>query len=109
MSLNKELKCIKKIVQSLLEIDRKARSSDSYLYLRVIQVIADEKGIYLENVSVPYFLENMREMGFPAFETVRRTRQKLQAENPELSANGFTAEKRAENETVYNAFAKEGA
>lgn len=109
MSLKQQLNNTKIIVQNLLETDRKTRNSDSYLYLRIIQLIADEKGIYLENISVPYFLENMREMGFPGFETVRRTRQKLQAANPELSANGFTAEKRAENETVYNAFAKEGA
>ena len=109
MNLKQQLSTVKLLVQSLLETDYKTRSSDSYLYLRVIQVIADERGIYLENISVPYFLENMREMGFPGFETVRRARQKLQAENPELSANGFTAEKRAENEAVYNAFVKEGA
>lgn len=109
MSLKQQLNNTKIIVQSLLETDRKTRNSDSYLYLRIIQIIADEKGIYLENISVPFFLENMRELGFPPFETVRRTRQKLQAENPLLAADDFTAEKRAENETIFNAFVKEGA
>ncbi len=109
MNLKQQLNNTKTLVQTLLETDRKARSSDSYLYLRVLRIVAISKGIDLNSLTVPDFLENMREMGFPCFETVRRNRQRLQAENPSLAADKFTAEKRTENETVYNAFAKEGA
>ena len=109
MNLKQQLNNTKVIVETILETDYKARCSDSYLYLRVIRVLAIGTGIDLNKISVPYFLENMQNMNFPAFETVRRTRQKLQAENPALSANDFTTEKRAENEAVYSAFAKEGA
>lgn len=109
MNLKQQLNNTKVIVETILETDYKARCSDSYLYLRVIRIFAIGKGIDLNSLTVPDFLENMQNMGFPAFETVRRTRQKLQAEYPALSANDFTAEKRAENETIYNAFAKEGA
>ena len=109
MNLKEQLTNAKTIIQTLLETDSRTRSNDNYLYLRVIRIFAIGQGIDLNNISIPYFLENMRNMGFPAFETVRRTRQKLQAENPALAANEFVAEKRAENETIYNAFAKEGA
>lgn len=109
MNLKEQLCSVKTIIQTLLETDIKARSCDNHLYLRVIRIFAIGKGIDLNSLTVPDFLENMKDYNFPAFETVRRTRQKLQAENPALSANDFTAKKRAENETIYNAFAKEGA
>ena len=109
MNLKQQLSNAKIIIQTLLETDPRTRSCDNYLYLRVIRVFAIGRGIDVNSLTVPDFLENMQNMGFPAFETVRRTRQKLQAEYPALSANDFTAEKRAENETIYNAFAKEGA
>lgn len=108
MNLKEQLCSVKTIIETILETDYKARCNDNYLYLRVIRIFAIGKGIDLNNISVPYFLENMQEMKFPAFETVRRTRAKLQAEHPEFSANDFTKEKRAENETIYNAFVKEG-
>ena len=109
MSLKQELITVKTLVEVILEIDYRARCSDSYLYLRVIRILAIGTEIDLNKITVPYFLENMEDMKFPAFETVRRTRQKVQAEHPEFAADNFTREKRAENEAVYNAFAKEGA
>jgi hypothetical protein len=44
--------------------------------------------------------------GFPPFETVRRTRQFIQRKFPELSANPAVQVFRAENETVFEEFAR---
>jgi hypothetical protein len=108
MSKTAELKNTKALVKHILEEDQKARNSDSYLYLKVIEHIADHKGFNLWELTVPYFLKYMTDYGFPPFESVRRTRQKLQAEYPELSANRKVAAQRAENEEAFRDFAREG-
>ena len=100
------LKTTKGLVQSILENDIRARNSDSFLYLRVLEFIGECKGVNLKSVPVSVFLQNMDEYGVPSFETVRRSRQKVQAEYPELAASEKVAEYRAENEEIYREFAR---
>lgn len=100
-----ELKKTSKIVKAILEQDGRARNSDSFLYLKVIEHIADAKGINLYNIPVPVFLVAMRENGFPPFESVRRTRQKIQAKFPELGACDKVLEMRLKQEEEYLAYA----
>ena len=68
--------------------------------------MARHKGINLYELTVPMFLLNMKDYGFPVFETVRRTRQKIQAARPDLAACEAVQEHRAENEAAYRAFAR---
>lgn len=85
----KELKKTKAIVENLLRNDPQTRNSDSFLYIRVIETIARVKygnSLSVLSMSVSSFLMNHRSMGFPPFESVRRSRQKIQQENPELKA-----------------------
>lgn len=100
-----ELKTVAKLVKALLEDYPKTRNSDSYLYLKVLEHQASEKGINLRLLTVPVFLEKMDSFGFSGFETVRRTRQKVQRDNPGLSACKEVYEYRGENEAVFRAFA----
>lgn len=109
MSNKTELKFIKAIVKSILEDDQRARNSDSYLYLKVIEYIAEQRHISLSNITILHFLNHMNDYGFPPFESVRRARQKSQAEYPELAANRNVAEQRADNEIKYRNFVREGA
>lgn len=99
------LKEVSKIVKAILEEDNQARNSDSYLYLKVLDYIAHRDGIFLAGMPVPYFLENMKSLGFPPFESVRRSRQKIQAEFPELAASRKVKAMRDEQEMEYWAFA----
>ena len=99
------LKKVSAIVFSILKDDSKARNSDSYLYLKVLDYIAHRDGIFLAGMPVPYFLENMKSLGFPPFESVRRTRQKIQASFPALAACDKVQAMRNENEVEYRAFA----
>ena len=101
-----ELKNVTKIVRSILEEDKQARNSDSVLYLKVLETIAEKKGLNLYAFSVPYFLDNMKFYGFPPFESVRRTRQKIQQHYPELSADGRVAEMRLVKEEEYRDYAR---
>ena len=101
-----KLQNTKEIVQIILEEDRTARNSDSFLYLKVLSVTAKQKGIDLEKMTVPFFLLNLHGAGFPGFETVRRTRQKLQQHHPELAACESVEGFRAENEQVFREYAR---
>ena len=94
------------MVKAILKHDERARNSDSFLYFRIIDFIAENDEINLEKVSVVDFLLNSKEMGFPPFESVRRARQKAQEKFPELRACNAVEAARAENEIEYREFAR---
>lgn len=96
-----DLKTVSALVKQILEDDVDARNSDNVLYLEVLRYYASKKGIDLCQLSVPDFLMNMEQKGLPAFETVRRSRQKVQATYPDLAATGVVGAFRARNEKVY--------
>ena len=106
MSKSRELINTTTLVRAILRTNIASRSSDSYLYLKVIEQQAMEKGIDLSNISVPVFLIRSSEWGFVGFETVRRTRQKLQSKFPELAACHRVEGFRAENEEDFREYAR---
>ena len=75
------------VVKTIMEEDTRARNSDSFLYLRVLEVYAkaNECPLSLYSMSVVHFLTHMKEYGFPPFESVRRNRQLIAAKYPELA------------------------
>ena len=77
------------VVKTIMEEDTRARNSDSFLYLRVLEVYAkaNECPLSLYSMSVVHFLTHMKEYGFPPFESVRRNRQLIQAKYTELAAS----------------------
>lgn len=101
------LRTTKALVKTILEEDQEARNSDNYLYLKVLEYIATQSGYNLHSFRVPFFLQHMAEYGFPPFESVRRARQKAQAEFPKLAASKEVVEQRADNEKIYKNFARE--
>lgn len=102
----KDLKTTKALVRSILEEDKQARNSDSYLYLQVLNTVADKEHINLNEIHVIDFLLNLSKSPFPPFESVRRTRQKLQEEFPHLAPCKAVEELRAENEEAFLEFAR---
>lgn len=107
MSKANELKTITALVKNILEKDRRARNSDSVLYFKVLEHIAEEKQIDLHRLTVPGFLLCRKQLGLPCHETVRRTRQKVQAEFPELRASAEIEAERAGFEAAYREYARE--
>ena len=101
-----ELKSTKSLVLEILENNPQCRNSDSFLYFAVLKAIGSRRGLDVDTMSIPYFLLNLHGTTFPCYETVRRTRQKVQAENPHLRACETVDGYRAENETVFRAFAR---
>jgi hypothetical protein len=92
------------LVEELLVKDEKCRNSDAYLYFQVLATVSKQKGIDINNMTVPEFLLKMHGNALPIFETIRRTRQKVQEMHPELSACETVKQFRAENETEYLEF-----
>lgn len=107
MSKKDELMTVKWLVRSILEKDQRARNSDSFLYLRVLQTFADKNGIDITKIPVPDFLVHMNEWGFPPFETVRRNRQIAQRKFPHLAASKAVQEARSENEEAFLEYVRE--
>lgn len=106
MSKSKELYTTTELVKRVLEKEPKARCSDNYLYLRVLQITGQQHGIDIDNMPVLRFFLHLKDFGFPAFETVRRSRQKLQAEYPELGADANVEAQRMLNEETFREYAR---
>ena len=100
-----DLKAVSAIVKNILMENTRARNDDNVLYLMVLNHVSNRNGIDIQSMTVPVFLMKMKEYGLPGFETVRRSRQKVQADNPELEGTEATRRKRAKQEAVYREFA----
>lgn len=96
----------KALVKSILEEDRQARNSDSYLYLKILKIISAERGTDFQHIPVTDFLANMAMLGVPPFESVRRSRQKVQSEYSHLAADDIVQTFRADLETEYEEFSR---
>lgn len=100
-----ELKSTTKIVKQILEDCTQARNSDSFLYLKVIEYLDIAYGTRVRFLTVDVFLKRIGDLSVPGFETVRRARQKIQAQYPELAACDKVCALRSNNEAEYRAFA----
>ena len=101
MNKAKELKTTTNLVKHILETVPETRNSDTLLYYRVCDAI-DSKSLGL---SFGYVLLSMNELKLPGFETVRRSRQKIQQTHPELAGKEVEAY-RMMNEEVFREYAR---
>lgn len=100
------LKTVSALVKNILEHDHKARNTDNHLYLMVLEHYSGLRGIDIHAMTVPVFLKELDRRSFPGFETVRRSRQKVQATYPDLAPSEAVGKRRAKNEVVYREFAE---
>lgn len=89
---------IQKKVEGILLDVPKTRDSDDELYFQIIANINP-------NLSAREVFLNREKHGLPPYETVRRTRQKIQAERPELRGSLRTQIHRKEKEEKFLAYA----
>ena len=97
---------MKDLVKTLLEIKPECRNSDTVLYKEVLKVVGFANGTDVMSLSVEHFLDNMKLYGCPNFETVRRTRQKVQEQHSELRASRAVETVRRHNEAIMLDWAK---
>lgn len=104
-----ELKTTQDLVMEILKASPKARNSDNYLLYAVYATVGKRHGIDIDHMSVPQFFLHLKENGFPSPETVRRTRQKIQASHPELcGSDDVEAFRELKEETFRNYARKAG-
>lgn len=101
-----ELKTTQDIVMDVMRSHPMARNSDNYLCYMVYKVIGQKNGIDIDSMSIPMFFLHMKDYGFPTTETIRRTRQKIQAEYPELCGCRTVEGQRLLNEEVFREYAR---
>lgn len=104
MSKAKELQTTTELVKDILTKFPETRNSDDLLYFKVCESI---NALY---ISLPFWkvMLNRKEYNFPGFETVRRSRQKIQRECPELAGDENVEAGRMLNEEVFREYAKGG-
>ena len=97
------------IVKTIMQEDKRTRNSDSFLYLKVLEVYAkcSECPVSLASMSVAHFLLNMKEYGFPPFESVRRNRQLIAAKYPDLAGGDDIEAWRTANEEAVREYVRE--
>lgn len=97
MDKRKEIRTTRDVVLMLLQERPSTRSSDNQLYFRVCEFINPD----VCYASFAEVFNNYEDYGLPSFETVRRTRQKLQEEDISLKACVEVEEFRKENEKIF--------
>lgn len=98
-----EFETTEKLVHKILINNPSTRFSDYNLFVAVVRKLKPE----LLRLPIEEFFTTVKgkDSGIPKYETVTRCRRKIQANNPELK-EPHTAQKRAEQETEYKAYAR---
>ena len=97
-----ELKNTTEKVRFVLQNYPATRNSDAVLYAKLCEIINPD----VLRLPFSVVMRHLPEYGLPAAETVRRTRQKLQASHPELAACDTVAAHRVLNEEVFREYAR---
>ena len=101
----KTLKTIENRVLAVLKEYPEARNDDMKLYLLVSEAcIYDTHGI--GDFRFEDVMSNYKAYGIPCFESIRRTRQKIQAKYPELGCSPEVRRARHKMQRVYSDYAK---
>ncbi len=98
----------KKRVLAALEADEKARDSDDYLYYVICKSILNERDMDIRRITLENFLLCRKGYDLPAFETVRRSRQSIQEDNPHLRSSKTVSAYRKTKQKAFESWAKEG-
>ena len=96
-----------KLVKAVLEEHPITRGSDEYLYYEVCAARLKQQGEDIKTFRLANALLHRKLFDIPKFETVRRARQKLQADHPELASCTIVAEFRADREQAFREWARE--
>ena len=94
------------LVREALERYPQARNSDTYLYYILCRDILSENGLDIEKVSLSDGLLYRGSYSLPNYETVRRTRQKLQENCPWLASVPEVEAIRIKNEKQVREFVR---
>lgn len=101
--MEKRIIDVQTVVRGVLERNEDSRCDDHVLYYLVCRVYNPS----VERYGFHYVMRNRDYLGIPGFETVRRTRQKLQSKFPSLRADDNTIAARELKEEDYREYARQ--
>lgn len=96
------------LVKEILINNPKARNSDNYLYFIICKAKLAVNGVDISAISFQDGLLHRELYGLPAFETVRRTRQKIQQCFPELASTAEVEAMKVIKEEAFRNYARKG-
>ena len=99
----KNLKTIEAKVKTILLKNEDARNDDMVLYLALCNMCLKNAGA----MPLAEIMTQYQYLGLPSFESVGRTRRKLQAKYPELLGDVRIQRLRATGEKAYRHYARE--
>lgn len=97
------VKRISEVVKYLLVTNKATRDDDMYLYLKVAERL---KGKAVNDIRFEDIMINYKKFNLPTFETVRRTRAKLQSQYEELAPCAEVAEYRRKRVGEFRKYAQ---
>lgn len=98
----KQYKGVAEVVKKILTDEPATRDSDDLLYYKVCsRIVPGVRQMTFYDVTVKRALH-----GIPPHETIRRARQKVQADYPELRGTEACLAVRRDQEIAYRAFAR---
>lgn len=98
----KNIKRTSDLVKAILEEEPKARDSFPYLYYMVCLA----KNPKVLGMPFAQVIMNLNSLNLPPFESVIRSRQKLQSAYPELAGSDEVEAQKAVNEAIVKSYAK---
>lgn len=101
-----ELSTTMELVKTILIESEDARESDDILYCEVIERLDKINETCVAEYPLFMFLRKRASIAVPSFETVRRSRQKVQADFPALAGSEAARKARAKKQEEFRAFAR---
>ena len=98
----KNLKTIENKVRTILKKNEDARNDDMVLYLALCNLCLEDAGV----MPLAEIMTQHKSLGLPSFESVSRTRRRLQEKHPELAGSRPVQKLRARGEKAYRRYAK---
>lgn len=96
------------LVEWVLVHQPETRNSDNKLYISILKILGNRKGIDIENMSITRFLLHMKDYGIPSIESVGRARRKIVEMHPQLAGTKEVQDQRRLNEQEYKAYSRMG-
>ena len=97
---------VTKDVKLILTVDEKARNSDDYLYSVICRMRLLDNNIDATRISFVDVMSRRKELNLPPYETVRRSRHKIQQHHPELRGNADVEAMRMVKEEEFRNYAR---
>ena len=100
--MKKKTISVKEVITQILATKKYTRDSDELLYYHVCSYFNPS----IKNMTVKDFFTNRTYMGVPTYETVRRTRAKLQRDNETLKGINSIEDKLCQEKKRFMPFSK---